>query len=248
MFWFFGDPKIMIALLACLLLSVVASARVRSTYAKFDKVRIRSGLTGFETARRLLAFKGADDIKIGKVNGQLTDHYHPAKRIVNLSESTYDSSSVASVAVAAHEIGHVVQKKEGYLFYNLRTALVPITNFGSMLAMPLVLIGILMNVYVSSAGNSDLGFYVAIVGVILYGTSFLFHLITLPVELNASRRAGEMLLEQGIVTPEEFPGAKKVLSAAAMTYLVGTLTSLVYFLRFLLYVLSIFGRRNSRRF
>ena len=248
MFWFFGDPKIMVALLACVLLSALASARVKSTYLKFDKARIRSRVTGFEAARRLLSAYSADDIKIGKVNGQLTDHYHPTKGIVNLSESTYDSSSVAAVAVAAHEIGHVMQKKERYWFYNLRTALVPITNFGSMLAMPLVLIGILMNAYVSSTDNSDLGFYVAMIGVILYGTSFLFTLVTLPVELNASRRAGEMLLQQGIITPDELPAAKKVLLAAAMTYLVAMFTSLVYFLRFLLYVLSIFGRRNNRRY
>ena len=248
MFWYFGDPRIMVALLACVLLSAVASTRVKSTYLKFDKACIRSRVTGFEAARRLLLAYNADDIKIGKVNGQLTDHYHPTKGIVNLSESTYDSASVAAVAVAAHEIGHVMQKKDRYWFYNLRTALVPITNFGSMLAMPLVLIGILMNVYVSSTENSDLGFYVAMVGVILYGTSFLFALITLPVELNASRRAGQMLLEQGIITSDELPAAKKVLSAAAMTYFVGMLTSLVYFLRFLLYVLSIFGRRNNRRY
>ena len=245
---FFGNPWIMVAMIVCLFLSAVASARVKTTYSKFDKVRTHSGFTGYETARRLLAVKGAADIKIGKVNGQLTDHYHPTKGVVNLSESTYDSSSVAAVAVAAHEIGHVMQKKDRHFFYNLRTALVPITNFGSMLAMPLVMIGILMSVYVSSAGDSDLGFYVAMAGVILYSTSFLFTLVTLPVELNASRRAGEMLLNEGIVTKEEFPGVKKVLSAAALTYFVGMLTSLVYFLRFLLYVLSIFGRRNNRRY
>lgn len=247
MFWFFGDPKIMLAIIVCMILSVYASARVRSSYAKYDKIRTRSGLTGYDAAVRLLSAGGANDISVGKVSGQLTDHYHPTKGVVNLSESTYDSASVAAVAVAAHEIGHVMQKKSGYLFYNIRTAIVPVVNFGSRLALPLVLIGLLMNWYVSSAGESDVGFYVAIAGVVLYGTSFLFTLITLPVELNASRRAGEMLIEQRIITPEELPGAKKVLSAAALTYLAATISSLVYFLRFILYVLTVFGRRNYRR-
>ena len=185
-------------------------------------------------------------ISIGSVRGFLTDHYHPAKSIVNLSESTYGNSSVAAVAVAAHEMGHVIQKQEGYGLYKLRTALVPVVNFGSRLAMPLVLVGLLLDWYSMSA-NADIGFKVAMLGVILYGASLLFALVTLPVEINASKRAGQMLIAEGILAPDELPAAKEVLSAAALTYLASLLTSLVYFLRFLVRVLTMFGRRDNRR-
>ena len=174
----------------------------------------------------------------------MTDHYHPTKGVVNLSDSTYNSSSVAAVAVAAHEIGHVMQNKKGYLFYKIRTAIVPVANIGSFLAMPLVMIGLLLDIFVA-ATDSDLGFYVAMIGVILYGMSFLFTLVTYPVELNASRRAKEMLQAEGILYADEMEGAEKVLSAAALTYLASLLTSLIYFLRFLFYVLRIFGKRRD---
>ena len=235
------------AMLFCLLLSGYASAKVQRTYAKYGKVPNRSGMTGYETAKRLLSAGNAQNIAVGRVAGQLTDHYHPTKGIVNLSESTYNSASVASVAVAAHEVGHVMQNKNGYLFYRIRTAIVPVVNFGSRLAMPLILIGIMIGASSLATQNSDMGYYIAMLGVILYGFSFLFTLVTLPVELNASRRAKEMLVDQNILAQDEIPGAKAVLSAAALTYLASMLTSLVYFLRFLLMVLSIFGRRNNRR-
>lgn len=237
--WFLG------AMLVCLLLSAIASGRVRSTFAKYSKFRCSSGLNGYETANRLLRANGINDISVGQIRGQLTDHYHPKKQIVNLSQSTYDNNSVAAVAVAAHEIGHVMQKYDGNFLYRIRTAIVPVVNFGSYLAMPLVLVGLLLDAY-SAIAIPDIGFKVAMVGVILYGGSLLFALVTLPVELNASKRAREMLLEQGILTEAEIKDAKKVLSAAAMTYFVSLLTSLVYFLRFLLRVLSLFGRRNNR--
>lgn len=232
-----------IALLACFVLSLWASAKVKTTYAKYDKVPNRLRMTGFETAKRLLSMGGVTDISVGRVSGTLSDHYHPTKRIVNLSESTYGSTSVAAVAVAAHEIGHVMQNKHGYLFYRIRTAIVPAVNFGSKLAMPLILIGLLLEGYL--ARSSGTGFQVAMFGVLLYGLSFLFTLVTLPVELNASRRAGEMLRQAGIVTDDEMPGVRKVLSAAAMTYLASMLTSLVSFLRLLFMVLSLSGRRRD---
>lgn len=233
----------LLAIFACMIFSLVASAKVHSAYAKYAKVMCRSGATGYDTATRLMRANGVTGIAVGRISGNLTDHYHPSKQIVNLSESTYGNSSVAAVAVAAHEIGHVMQKQEGYLFYRVRTALVPVVNFGSWLAMPLVLIGLLLDLFAFST-NPDVGFYVAMVGVLLYGSAFLFALVTLPVELDASRRAGKMLVAEGILTQDELPGAKKVLSAAALTYLASLLTSLVYFLRFLLYVLAIFGRRR----
>ena len=166
--------------------------------------------------------------------------------MVNLSESVYGDPSIASVAVAAHEIGHVMQKKKGYVFYRLRTILVPITNIGSRLALPLVLIGLLLDVFVGLNQNSDVGFYLALLGVALYGLSTLFTFVTLPVELNASKRAKKMLLEAGILREEEIPYADKMLDAAAKTYVASMVTSLVYFLRFALWVMMMFGGRSRR--
>ena len=201
-------------------------------------------MTGYDAATRLLRVNGVHDISVGRVRGSLTDHYHPTKKIVNLSDSTYGSPSVGAVAVAAHEIGHVMQKKKGYLPYKIRTALVPVVNIGSRLAMPLVLVGMLLDLFVYAAGESTLGFTLAMVGVALYGSAFVFQLVTLPVEFNASKRAKRMLREEGILTDEEIYGADKVLDAAALTYVAGMATSLLYFLRFLLWVLAIFGRRR----
>jgi Zn-dependent membrane protease YugP len=198
-------------------------------------------MTGYDTAVRLLRANGIYDVQVGRVRGRLSDHYNPKKKIVNLSQTTYGDNSVAAVAVAAHEIGHVVQKQRGYLPYKIRTALVPLTNIGSYLALPLVLIGLVLDLW---ANQADYGFYVALVGVGLYGLSTLFTLVTLPVEFDASRRAKQMLVEEGILQDDELYGAGKVLSAAAMTYVAALATSLVYFLRFVLVVLSLFGRRR----
>ncbi|MGN1373517.1 MAG: zinc metallopeptidase [Candidatus Coproplasma sp.] len=198
-----------------------------------------------DTAMRLMRSNNVQGIYVGRVGGKLSDHYDPKKCVVNLSDATYSSSSVAAVAVAAHEMGHVMQKQKGYLFYNIRTALVPIVNFGSRLALPLVLIGLLIDIFATSAGV-QVGFYIALVGVIMYGGSFLFTLITLPVELNASKRAKRMLVDEGILGEDELQGASKVLNAAAMTYVAAMLTSLIYFLRFFVYVLTMFGRRNRK--
>lgn len=236
----------MAAILVCMIFSGFASRKVKTAFSKHDKTRCRSGYTGYDTVTRLMRSNGVRGISVGSVRGFLTDHYHPTKSIVNLSESTYSNDSVAAVAVAAHEMGHVMQRQEGYALYKLRTALVPVVNFGSHLAMPLVLVGLLLDLYSMSA-SADIGFKVAMLGVILYGGSLLFALVTLPVELNASNRAARMLAAEGILAQDELPAAKEVLSAAALTYLASLLTSLVYFLRFLVRVLTIFGRRNDRR-
>lgn len=234
----------MCAIIVCMIFSAVASGKVKSSFAKHDKTRCRSGLTGYDTVMRLMRANNVYGISVGSVGGFLTDHYHPSKNIVNLSESTYGNNSVAAVAVAAHEMGHVMQKQEGYGLYKIRTAIVPLVNVGTWLAMPLVLVGLLLDWFYLMA-NENLGFYIAMIGVILYGGSLLFALVTLPVELDASRRAKEMLLSQGILSSDEIPAAKEVLSAAALTYLASLLTSLVYFLRFLFYVLTLFGRRDD---
>ena len=234
----------LLILLPVLALSGWASAKVNSTYSAYDKVENSSHMTGYDTAVRLLQRHGVTDISVNRVRGRLTDHYHPTKRQVNLSTSTYGSTSVAAVAVAAHEIGHVMQKKEGYFRYRLRTALVPIANLASRIALPLILVGILLDIFLFAATGSNAGQWIMYTGIILYSASTLFTLVTLPVELNASARAKKMLVEEGILREEELPGAKKVLSAAAMTYVASLLISLVYFLRYLLLVLS-FTRRNN---
>ena len=236
----------MIAILLCMIFSGIASGRIKSSFNKHNQTRCRSGYTGCDTVNRLMRERGIHNTAIGSVKGFLTDHYHPAKSIVNLSESTYANDSVAAVAVAAHEVGHVMQRKDGYALYKLRVALVPIVNFGSHLAMPLVFLGLMLDLF-SAVADDKTGFYIAMVGVILYGSSLFFALVTLPVELNASKRAGEMLVSEGIISQDQLPAAKEVLSAAALTYLASLLTSLVYFLRFLIRVLTMFGMRNNRR-
>ena len=231
-------------ILLCAVIAGSASRKVHTTYEAQKEIGTRSHATGYDTAVKLLRANGIKVISVGRVKGVLTDHYHPTKKIVNLSEGVYGSDSIASVAVSAHEIGHVVQKKRGYLPYKLRTILVPITNLGSRLAIPLVLLGLVLDLFVGLNQNSNIGYYTALIGVALYGLSTVFALVTLPVEYDASRRAKKMLLEEGILTEEEMPYAEEMLSAAAKTYVASLLTSLVYFLRFALWVLLLFGNRR----
>lgn len=239
-FWF------LIALGACAIFSVSASNKVKTTYRAFKKVPTSSRMTGYDTAVRLLRANDVEGVSVERVRGELTDHYHPTKGVVNLSASTYGDNSVGSVAVAAHEIGHVLQKQKGYFAYKLRTFLVPVCNIGSRLALPFVLLGLVLDVLVYGGQGSNFGYGLAMFGVVLYGLSTLFMLVTLPVEFDASRRAKRMLVEEGILTEEEAIGADKVLDAAALTYVASLATSLVYFLRFLVWVLMIFGRRSRR--
>lgn len=235
----------LLCLIPLLAFSAWASGRVNSVFSAYDKVECRSYMTGYETAVRLMRSRGVKDISVQRVKGKLTDHYHPTKKTVNLSESTYGSDSVAAVAVAAHEVGHVMQRKEGYLPYRLRSVLAPAANIGSRLALPLVLIGIILDLaLVSASPESMAGRICVYVGIGLYGLSALFALVTLPVEYNASRRAKKMLAEEGVLAKDEMAGAEKVLSAAALTYVASLLISLFYFLRFALVALSFLRRRN----
>jgi len=241
-YYFYFLPLILL----CAIFSGWASNKVKSTYRAFRAVPSSTRMTGYDTAVRLLRANGIRDISVERVRGELTDHYHPTKKLVNLSESTYGDTSVGAIAVAAHEIGHVMQKKRGYLPYKIRTALVPLCNIGSRLALPLVLIGLLLDVFLYASQGSNTGYYLGLFGVILYGLSTLFMLVTLPVEFDASRRARKMLVEEGILTEEESVGAAKVLNAAALTYVAALATSLVYFLRFALWVLMLFGGGRRR--
>ena len=233
----------LVLIMICGIFAAGASAKVKKTYAAQREIPNASRMSGYDTAVRLLRMGGVQDISVGRVRGVLSDHYHPTKKVVNLSEDVYGSASVASVAIAAHEIGHVMQKKKGYIPYKIRTLLVPLTNLGSRLALPLVLVGLILDIAIGATQNS-LGFYLAIAGVIGYGLSTVFALVTLPVEFDASRRAKNMLLESGILTDDELPYAEKMLSAAAMTYVAALATSLVYFLRFAIWVMMLFGGRR----
>ena len=226
----------LLLLLPCLAFSAWASARVSSTYSRYDRVQTRSCMTGYDTATRLMRSHGITDIAVNRVEGKLTDHYHPTKKQVNLSMSTYGSASVAAVAVAAHEVGHVMQKHSGYVPYKIRNVLVPVANIGSRLALPIVIVGLLLDIFWNAVPYGQWAVYV---GIALYGLSTLFMLVTLPVEFNASRRAKKMLVEEGILTEEEVPAASKVLSAAALTYVASLLVSLLYFLRFALVFASL---------
>ncbi len=232
----------LLLLIPCLIFSGWASARVNSTFTAFDRVQTRSCMTGYDTAVRLMSRRGVHDISVNRVDGKLTDHYHPTKKQVNLSMSSYGSTSVAAVAVAAHEVGHVMQKKSGYVPYRIRNALVPVTNIGARLALPLVIVGVLLDLFLTVT-DVPVGQWLVYIGIALYGLSTLFMLVTLPVEYNASRRAKKMLIEDGILTEEELPGASKVLSAAALTYVASLLVSLLYFLRFAVLFLSLLRRR-----
>ncbi len=235
----------LILLVPCMIFSAIASAKVSSTYSKYDKVPNLSRMTGYDTATYLLRNRGVNDISVGKVRGTLTDHYDPTKGIVNLSQSTYGSASVGACAVAAHEIGHVMQKKQGYFPYKLRKVLVPITNIGSRLAMPVIIIGILLDLLLFASEGQAYGQWIMYIGIGLYGLSTLFALVTLPVEYNASHRARQMMIDDGVLAPEEVQGAKKVLNAAALTYVASLLMSLVYFLRIFIMLFMLLGNRKK---
>ena len=231
-------------MVVCAAISGMASSKLHRAYKKYNGYYTRSRMTGRDTVVRLLRANGIRDIEVGRVRGTLSDHYHPTKKIINLSEGVYGNDSLAACAVAAHEVGHAVQKKKGYIPYKIRNGLVFVTNIGSRLALPLVVLGLILDVFVATTQNSNVGFYLAMAGIALYGLSTLFLLVTLPVEFDASRRAKKMLLAEGILTEDELPAAEQMLSAAAMTYVASLLTSLIYFMRFALWVLMMFGDRR----
>ena len=221
------------------LASWLVQANLKNKFEKYSKIPIDGGLTGRDIAVKMLHDNGIYDVEVVSTSGSLTDHYNPANKTVNLSEDVYDTCSVAAAAVAAHECGHAVQHARGYAPLTLRSQLVPVVQFASTAATWVIILGL---VILASTQNELLCW----IGVGMIAMSALFSLVTLPVELDASRRAGEMLLAAGVIAEDELPAAKKVLSAAALTYLASLLTSFVYFLRFLLYVLSVFGRRERR--
>ncbi len=234
---FWGDTTILV-LIPAMIFAFWAQIRVNSTFKKYAKIPSRRGLTGAEAARRVLDANGLRHITIERVHGHLTDHFDPTAGVIRLSDATYASTSVAAIGVAAHEAGHAVQHAEGYVPIKVRSAIIPLTRFGSFLAMPLFLIGLLMG------SGSYLGYGIGtifmVTGILFFSFSTLFQLVTLPTEFNASARAMKALEDGGLLAADELPAAKATLSAAAMTYVAALASSLASLLRLIL----IFNRRR----
>lgn len=220
-----------IFMVPCMILSLYCSAKVHSTFNKYSQVRNRRGLTGAQAAQNVLYSNGVTGVTIEKVAGNLTDHFDPRTNTIRLSESVYDSSSVAAVGVAAHEAGHAVQHATNYVPNKIRSAVVPAAKFGSSLSWILITIGLFLPVQYD---------FVVIIGIVLFSFSVIFTLVTLPVEFNASKRALQTIKASSLLDEAEFTGAKKTLSAAAMTYVAAAATSVASLLRLLLIV-------NNRR-
>ena len=234
---FFIDYWYIVLVLPAMLFALIASASVNSTFEKYAKQRSMRGLTGAEAARMVLDANGLHNVQIRRVNGKLTDHYDPRDNTIYLSDSVHDNASTAAIGVAAHEAGHAVQHATHYLPIKIRSAIIPVTNFGSRLAIPLILIGLLLGAW---SGNYTL----AVVGIICFSLTAVFQLVTLPTEFNASSRAMRALEGCQILSGEELAGARKVLSAAAMTYVAALAVSLAQLLRLVLIVAGNSRRRN----
>lgn len=219
------DPTYILVLIG-VVLSLLASARVKSTFARYQRVRNSAGLTGREAAERVLHGAGIYDVRIEHVSGNLTDHYDPRNKVLRLSDSTYNSVSVAAVGVAAHECGHAIQHATNYAPIRWRGALVPVANFGSTIAWPLILIGL----FITGESSSLL----INLGILAFSAAVLFQLVTLPVEFNASNRAIRILGSNGMMAQEEVGDVKKVLGAAALTYVASAATAILQLLRILI--------------
>ncbi len=229
--YFYVDRYYWILIIPTMLFAFWAQSRVSSTFNKYSRVMSRGGYTAAEICRRILDSNGLYHVRIEHISGNLTDHFDPSTNVVRLSDTVYGSRSVASIGVAAHEVGHAIQYAVGYAPIRVRAAIIPITNFGSKLSMPLILLGFLFQWQP-----------IVNLGIILFSLMTLFQLVTLPVELNASRRALKTLEGDSILYGEEVSQAKSVLTAAALTYVAALLTSAAQLLRLIL----IYGRRNNR--
>lgn len=224
-------------LIPCIILSYWASSNVNSTFARYSKQISARRLTGAQAAQRVLSASGVTGVRIERIAGNLTDHYDPRTNVIRLSDSVYDNCSTAAIGVACHEAGHAVQYATNYAPIKLRAAIIPVTNFGSRLAMPLILLGVVL----SSVSYSWYSF--VYVGILCFSLSLVFQLVTLPVEFNASSRALKAIESGNLLTESELVGARKTLKAAAMTYVAATAVALGQLVRLLL----IFGRRGNNR-
>lgn len=231
MLGFYFDPTYFLLIIG-MLLAMGASAKLKTTFARYSNIRSYSGMTGAQTAQRILQSAGIYDVQVVPISGHLTDHYDPAKKQVCLSEPIYNRNSLAAVGVAAHECGHAIQHAQNYAPLNLRSAIVPVANIGSSLSWPIFILGLIF----SMRG-------LLMTGIILFTAAVIFQLVTLPVEYNASSRALKMLENTGILIPDEVSGARKVLSAAALTYVAALAASILQLLRL---VILAGGLRNDR--
>lgn len=230
------DWTYFILVLPCIILSIIASVSVNSTFKKHSSQISRRHITGAEAAQRVLSANGVTNVRIDRVRGNLTDHYDPRSNVIYLSDNVYDNASTAAIGVACHEAGHAVQYATGYSPIHIRAAIIPVTNIGSRLAMPLILLGILLSAF------SAVSTTVIYIGIACFGLSLVFQMVTLPVEFNASRRALSAIRSGQILTEDEEKGARKTLRAAAMTYVAATAVSLAQLLRLML----LFGNRGRR--
>ena len=229
--YYYWDPTYILVVIGAVI-CMIASARVKGTFNKYSQLRSMSGMNGAQVAQRVLQAAGIYDVQVRHVSGSLTDHYDPRTKTVNLSDPVYNATSVAALGVAAHECGHAIQHAKSYAPLSIRSALVPIANFGSMLAWPVILIGLFFNTRSSGL--------IIDIGILLFSAAVLFQLVTLPVEFNASARALRILGEQGILSDSELPYTKKVLKAAALTYVASAAAAILQLLRLVL----LFGGRD----
>lgn len=233
MFYYYYDWTY-ILVVAGAIICMAASARVNSTFSRYSTVRSHSGLTGREAAEQILRRNGIYDVRVIHIPGNLTDHYNPSKKTLGLSDTVYNSSSVAAIGVAAHECGHAVQHARGYLPLSIRGALVPVANIGSMAAWPLIIVGLLLNGQTSALLIN--------LGILLFTAAVLFQIVTLPVEFNASGRAVKVLETSGMLYPEEVSSVRKVLKAAALTYVASAAAMILQLLRL---IIIAGGRRRN---
>ena len=229
------DWTYIVLVLPCIIFSMWASSSVNSTFKRFSQKYSTRRITGAQAAQRVLSHNGVSGVRIERVSGNLTDHYDPRTNVIRLSDSVYDSTSVAAIGVAAHEAGHAVQYARHYAPIHFRAAIIPITNIGSKLAMPLILLGVVLNFL----GGIATG--LIYLGIAAFALSLLFQVVTLPVEFNASRRAMRAIADAELLTSDEQRGARRTLTAAAMTYVAATAVALAQLLR----LLVLFGRRRD---
>lgn len=230
---YYFDPTYILVLIG-VIICAIASAKVNSTYARYDQVRNHAGITGAMAAEQILRMEGIYDVQVMRVRGRLTDHYDPTNRVLRLSDSTYGSTSVAALGVAAHECGHAIQHARHYVPLTLRGALVPIVNFGSGISWPLIIIGFFFSGQMSSLFIN--------LGILMFSLAVLFQIVTLPVEFNASARALKILKNSGMLYESEVREARSVLTAAALTYVASAASAILQFLRILILT---GGRRND---
>lgn len=237
--FFYIDWYYIVLVVPALLFSIWASVRVNSTFKKYSQVRNYRGMTGADAAKAVLSANGIYDVRVERIAGELTDHFDPKAKVIRLSDSVYNVATPAAVGVAAHEAGHAAQYAADYAPIKLRAAIIPATNIGSKLSIPLIILGL----FLLPLGAAF--YYVALAGVACFGLCVLFQLVTLPTEFNASRRALAAIESSHLLMPEEQKAAKKVLSAAALTYVAALTVTLMQFLRLLLMVAGSSGRRRD---